>query len=83
MITACPKRKVDEKLFRSVCLGVQLAIRKHRDAKDETTRETTRPELQQWRCVLFSTECPTATRYLIEHGQKLLELANELLGIEL
>lgn len=82
MITTCPKRKVNEKLFRSICLGITLAIRKHRDAVDDATKVRTRPALQQWRGVLFSTECPTATRYLIEHGQKLLELANELLGIE-
>ena len=81
MIAACPKRKVEEKLFRSVCLGITLAIRKHRDAKDDPARATARPDLLQWREVLFSTECPTASLYLIEHGQKLLELADQLLGI--
>lgn len=72
---------VDEKLFRSVCFGVQLVSRKHRVAKDGALEHKVRPDLQQWRDVLYSTECRAASPYLIEHDQKLLELANELLGI--
>ena len=80
MIATCPKRQVPEKLFRSVCLGIQLALRKHRDAVDEADRAAAKPDLQRWRDVLYSTECTTAGPYLKEHGETLLELAESLLS---
>lgn len=71
-LAACPKRKVKEKEYRAVCLGIQLAIRKFRDDASETAKA----ELRQWRGVLYSTECPKAGPYLVEHGVRLLEVAD-------
>lgn len=79
MIATCPKRQAPEKLYRSVCLGIQLALRKYRDAADDAGRAVVRPDLQRWRDVLYSTKCPTAGPYLKEHGETLLELAELLL----